>query len=168
MPVPATPGVAKEYVIVSGDLLSTIAKRNGVSLKALQDANPGLDPKKLKIGYKLQIPAGAATSPIVASPSATTEKADATATATGDSTVYTVKSGDVLMRIARSHATTVKAILALNDMKTTSIKTGQKLKLPVMKVASTDTTPSATAAPTTTPAASEAPASAPAPKTMAN
>jgi LysM repeat protein len=143
------PGVAKEYVIVQGDLLSTIAKKNGVSLKALEDANPGLDPKKLQIGKKLQIPAGTATASTT--PTGTVGGAlpsDSTAAA-GDTTTYTVKSGDVLMRIARSHGTTVSAIESLNDMKTSSIKAGQKLKLPVMKVASAGTTPVVPTAPTT-------------------
>ena len=39
-----------EYVVVAGDTLAKIAKANGVSLKALEAANPGVDPKKLKIG----------------------------------------------------------------------------------------------------------------------
>ena len=44
----------------SGDTLGAIAKKNGVSIKAIEDANPGIDAKKLQIGHKLQIPAGSA------------------------------------------------------------------------------------------------------------
>ena len=47
----------------------------------------------------------------------------------------------MLVRIAKTHNTSVKAILALNDMKTSAIKAGQKLKVPVMKMASADATP---------------------------
>ncbi|MGA3179030.1 MAG: LysM peptidoglycan-binding domain-containing protein [Verrucomicrobiota bacterium] len=168
---PPTPGVAREYVIVSGDTLGALAKRNGVSIKSIVDANPGIDAKKLRIGYKLQIPAGSAPA---SAASAGAAGASATATessalASGDATAYTVKPGDVLLRIAHNHGTTVKAILALNDMKTTSIKSGQKLKLPVMKVASTDTMPAAPSAPAAAaPAPGETPAPAIAPKTMAN
>ncbi|MGD0410388.1 MAG: LysM peptidoglycan-binding domain-containing protein [Verrucomicrobiota bacterium] len=149
-PIPAITG-GSVYVIARGDLLSTIATKNGVSLKALEDANPGLDPKKLQIGHKLQIPAGAA----VASAEAPKAGADSTAAASGDATIYIVKSGDILMKIAKEHNTTVKTIQALNDMKTSAIKAGQKLKVPVMKMASADVdnAPAAAAA---------APASAPA------
>jgi LysM repeat protein len=165
-----TPGVAKEYVIASGDLLSTIAKKNGVSLKALEEANPGLDPKKLRIGNKIQIPAAVATvSSTSSGASSSSSMADANASASGDATSYTVKSGDNLTKVAKSHGTTVKAILALNDMKTTSIKAGQKLKLPVMKVASADTAPSAMGAPApATPAPIDAPAAPTALKATAN
>ena len=43
-----------EYVVVSGDNLSRIAKKAGLSLKALQDLNPGVDSNKLRIGQKLK------------------------------------------------------------------------------------------------------------------
>lgn len=44
--------------------------------------------------------------------------------------VYTVKSGDSLERIARRHHTTQQAIIDLNNLKSTVIQIGQKLKLP--------------------------------------
>ena len=47
-------------MIVAGDTFSTIAKKTGVSVKAIKEANAGLDDKKLQIGHKLQIPASAA------------------------------------------------------------------------------------------------------------
>ena len=146
----ATPGSV--YVIAKGDILATIAKKSGVTLKALQEANPGVDAKKLQIGQKLQIPAASAVASTTTSGSSSTP-ADATAAATGDSSTYVVKSGDVLLKIAKAHGTTVKALEALNDMKTASIKAGQKLKVPVMKMAAADTTP-------TTSSAATAPASA--------
>ena len=52
---PETAGT--EYVVVKGDSLWKIAKKNGVTLKALEAANPGVDPTKLKVGQKLSIPA---------------------------------------------------------------------------------------------------------------
>ena len=59
-----TPGPTdtKEYVIASGDTLGKLAHRNGVSLKAIIEANPGINPKKLKVGQKVEIPAGRAPS----------------------------------------------------------------------------------------------------------
>ncbi len=49
---PAGPG---EYSVVKGDTLSGIAKKNGLSLKALQDLNPGVDATRLQIGQKLKV-----------------------------------------------------------------------------------------------------------------
>jgi LysM repeat protein len=167
----ASPGVAKDYVIASGDTLGAISKRNGVSIKALLDANPGIEPKKLQIGHKIQIPAGTAvasksgavSAPV---PDSGTAMTDASAPAAGEAATYTVKAGDRLLKIASAHGTTVKAILALNDMKTTAIRTGQKLKLPVMKVASADMAPAV--APSATSGAPAGRAASPMPATTAN
>ena len=49
--VAAGPG---EYVVAKGDNLSSIAKKSGLSLKAIQDLNPGVDSNKLRIGQKLK------------------------------------------------------------------------------------------------------------------
>ncbi len=119
----AAPQPGSEYTIQKGDTLAVIAKKNGVSLKALQEANPGVVPTKLKIGQKLVIPAGG-------SPSSSKLAAPSALGVEGSTTVYTVKSGDTLTRIARSHGTTVKAIQAANGLLTTKIKVGQKLKIP--------------------------------------
>jgi LysM repeat protein len=126
--LPPATGETKEYVIARGDTLGSIARRNGLSVKALEEANPGVDARKLKIGQKVQIPGSSATLAANTSGGAT---ADAAA---GDGTVYVVKSGDMLFRIARSHGTSVKKIMAMNDLKSTSIRAGQKLKMPAPKV----------------------------------
>jgi LysM repeat protein len=112
-----------EYVVVKGDSLAKIAKKNGVTLKALEAANPGVVPTKLKIGQKLVIPAGGKS---------LTDTAAPTAPAVGDAGTasYTVKSGDTLTKIAKAHGTTVKAIEAANGLTTTKIAVGKKLKIP--------------------------------------
>jgi nucleoid-associated protein YgaU len=45
-------------------------------------------------------------------------------------TVYVVKSGDTLSRIAKAHGTTVKAIEAANGLNDDRILVGAKLKIP--------------------------------------
>ena len=50
-PVAAGPGT---YSVVKGDTLSGIAKKAGISLKALQDLNPGVNPNKMQIGQPLK------------------------------------------------------------------------------------------------------------------
>ena len=124
-PVAVAPPVVEtagsEYVVVVGDTLGKIAKKNSVTLKALEAANPGVVPTKLKVGQKLSIPAGTGG----ASASAVT----ATGSDTGMET-YTVKSGDTLTKIAKHYGTTVKALESENNLSTTGIKVGQKLKIP--------------------------------------
>jgi LysM repeat protein len=43
-----------EYVVKSGDTGSKIARETGVSLSALEAANPGIDWKKLKVGQSIK------------------------------------------------------------------------------------------------------------------
>jgi LysM repeat protein len=57
------------------------------------------------------------------------------AAAPADTTVYMVKAGDTLGRIARLHHTSPEIIMVLNDLKASTIKIGQKLKVPGPKVA---------------------------------
>lgn len=122
LPEPVAPVAGSEYVVVKGDSLAKIAKKNGVTLKALQAANPNVVPTKLKIGQKLVIPAGGKTATDTAAP--TIVGADA------GTASYTVKAGDTLTKIAKAHGTTVKAIQAANNLTTTKIAVGKKLKIP--------------------------------------
>jgi LysM repeat protein len=119
---------ATEYIVANGDSFYTIAKHFKIPTKALTDANPGVDPLKLKPGQKLHVPAPVAATP---SPSASGTVAAATlAGATNGDNVYTVKSGDNLTTIAAHLGTTVRALRASNSLKTDSIKVGQKLIVP--------------------------------------
>ena len=45
-------------------------------------------------------------------------------------TIYVVKSGDTLTRIARAHGTTVKALKAANSLENDHIVVGARLKIP--------------------------------------
>ena len=136
------PAAATEYIVASHDTFGTIAKKFGVTSKAIMDANPGVEATKLQIGQKLHIPA--ATRTAVAATGGTTSP-DA---ATGDQ-VYHVKSGDTLIKIASEHHTSVKAIRAANSLRTDRITVGQKLKLPVKSATSPGPTETASTNPTT-------------------
>jgi len=52
----ATPPPDGVHVIVSGDTLSKIASQYGISLQALQEANPGVNSRYLRIGQHIYIP----------------------------------------------------------------------------------------------------------------
>ncbi len=124
--IPETPQApaATEYVVKAGDSFSKIAANFHVTTKAIADANPAVDAMKLQIGQKIHIPA-----PVpAATPNGTTASIPTT-NAAGE-TSYTVKSGDTLIKIAGQYGTTVKAIRSSNNLKTDSIKVGQKLVIP--------------------------------------
>lgn len=127
--VPVTPPIvvpppetvaATEHKIAKGESFSTLAAKYHVTLKSIVDANPNLVPTKLKIGDVVKIPAKSAAPATTGTTAAAPDAAD----------TYTVKSGDVLGSIATKHGTSVKEIQKLNNMTTTQIKVGQKLKLP--------------------------------------
>ncbi len=140
---------AGEYKIQKGDIAYNVAKKNGVSLKALKEANANVDLGKLKVGQTIQIPAGAAA-PAPAH-SAKTEHAGAAAdtasSATGETVSYTVKGGDSLTKIAKKFGTSVKAVRAANSLKGNDIKVGQKLKVPAKAAAPAAAEPAPTAVP---------------------
>jgi LysM repeat protein len=136
-PVPPTdPGVATDYVVKSGDTYATIARSKKVSVNSLKEANPGVEPTKLQIGQKLHVPPPTAPTVLTANNGAPAVDAH-----TGDP-LYTVKSGDTLIKIASEHKTTVRALRTANSLRTDSIKVGQKLKIPV-KMADAGTGPMA-------------------------
>ncbi len=56
-PKSAKDPATRSHVVKSGDTPATIARQHSVKLEALLAANPGLDPKRLKIGQTLNIPA---------------------------------------------------------------------------------------------------------------
>ncbi len=55
---------------------------------------------------------------------------NATAVSHGKTTLYVIKSGDTLTRIAKTHGTTVKALRTANSLENDRIVVGAKLKIP--------------------------------------
>ena len=109
----------QQYAIQKGDTYYSIGKQFGVSMQAIKDANPGVDPTRLQVGQTIQVPPAASAVPETVTPTVTGE------------VVYTVVSGDNLSTIARKYNTTWQAIKDLNSLPTTNIKVGQKLRIPV-------------------------------------
>jgi LysM repeat protein len=130
-----------DYTIAAGDNLSTLARKFHVTVKALLDANPGIEPARLQIGQKIHVPPPAPTAP-----TANGTTAPGTDTTSGEQ-MYTVKSGDTLTQIAHENHVTVKAIRTANNLTTDSIKVGQKLKIPKAATPPAGSPDSATSAP---------------------
>lgn len=51
------------YTVKAGDTLYAIAQAHGISLEALQAANPGVNPQTLQVGQKLNLPGGGSKPP---------------------------------------------------------------------------------------------------------
>jgi LysM repeat protein len=113
-----------DYKIAQGDTFSTLAKKFHVSVKAIEEANPGVEATKLKIGQTVHIPAPVVAAAGTSAPSGTADTGNA-------GQMYVVKSGDSLSKIAGEFAISVKALRSANNLTTDKIVVGQKLKLPV-------------------------------------
>jgi len=106
--------IRETHRVRSGETLGTIAARYGTSVSALKAAN-GIRGTMIRAGQRLRIPGrGAAT----------------VAASSGGGGTHTVRRGETLGGIARQHGTTVGAIQRANGLKSTSIRTGQRLKIP--------------------------------------
>lgn len=142
-PTPSEPVAAgvSEHTIAKGESFYTLGKKYGVGYKAIADANPGVNPNRLKIGDKVKIPptkvAGAAA------PNGTV----APALVDGGIKTYKVKSGDNLGKIGTMFGVTPKQLRAANNLKTDQIKVGQTLKIPMKETAAVDSIPPVPAAP---------------------
>jgi LysM repeat protein len=106
------------YTVKSGDSLWKIANNNGVTVKQLMEWNK-LTSDRLNIGDKLRLQAGN---------SSDTAKSTV-APATDASGIYTVQAGDCLSLIAQRHGTTVDSLMQLNQLKSSFLQVGQKLKI---------------------------------------
>lgn len=145
VPPPVPEPTTTEYTVVAGDTLGKIAKKYGVSVKALEDANQGVVPTKLKLGHKLVIPAPAGGTSV-------TGTTDMTVSPEAGVEIYKVKSRDTLTKIAKANGTTVKLIMSENNLTTTRITVGQKLKIPAKaEAAITPAMPAAPIAPAAMP-----------------
>lgn len=117
----------QQYKVQKGDSFYVIAKRYHTTVKKVAAANPNVDPARLQIGQVLNIPASAEAPAATSAMAAMAAPAPAGAATT---VTYKVKPGDSLYAISRKYGTTVKAIQAANNMKTTRINVGQKLQIP--------------------------------------
>lgn len=109
------------YRIRSGDTLSAIAKRFGMSLKRLQALNPGLDPRRLRPGQQISI----GSNTLVAAPRTAAQ---------GE---WIIKRGDTLFDIARACGTRVKTLCELNGISASHIlRPGRTLKIPTSNTGS--------------------------------
>ena len=108
---------ASYHTVRSGDTLSGIATKYGTTVTRIKELN-GLTSNNIKVGQRLKVKAGSSSS--------------ASAPSASGSTTYIVKSGDSLYSIAKTYpGVSANDIMVHNGMKSSSIKPGMKLKIPV-------------------------------------
>ncbi|MFT8832451.1 LysM peptidoglycan-binding domain-containing protein, partial [Liquorilactobacillus ghanensis] len=107
------------YTIKSGDTLSEIASKYGLSVSQLAALNNISDPNEIVVGQVLKL-SGSTSSSSQTSTKTTTQSSSGT---------YTIKSGDTLYEIAKDHGMTVSQLAALNNISNANqIYVGQTLK----------------------------------------
>jgi len=139
------------YEIKSGDTLGGIASRvlgDENRWREIQNANAGLDPRRLMVGAKINLPGRARTGAVVSTVTPRAERTrparDESAPRATDSSTsgrYVVKSGDVLSQVAQDQlgsASRWREIAALNPgLDPNRMHVGAKLVMPGHSGAST-------------------------------
>lgn len=143
-PTPVAPAPTfRLYTIVKGDTLSAIASKElgssgAAAVKRIVDANPGIDPRRLRIDSKLHIPLDTAVEPAPAAPRLAEARPapQATPAAPAAAGTYKVQKGDTLTGISAKLFGTVKRwneIYELNRDKLSSpesLRIDMELRLP--------------------------------------
>ena len=104
------------YTVVKGDSLWSIARKFGVTVQALRDAN-NLTSDTLSIGQVLIIPG-------------VSNGEEDNDNITGPSTTYTVQSGDSLWSIGNRFGVTVQQLRDANNLTSDVLSVGQVLTIP--------------------------------------
>ena len=115
--------LAQQVVVRSGETLSEIADRHGVSLRRLMQANGISDPDLVVIGQRLTIPGGQPSN-------------------SGSGSV-TVQPGETLSEISERHGVSLRSLMQANGISDPDlVVTGQRLRIPG-GTANTSTQPTA-------------------------
>ena len=114
------------HEIGSGDTFYALSRHFGVSVEMIESYNPGIEPRSLRTGQKVVIPALMETEPYRSSVNQSERWMNAER--------YIVKSGDTLWGIARDFSTSAEEIAFNNGIKTDGIlKVGTVLQVPGVK-----------------------------------
>jgi LysM repeat protein len=114
---------AISHTVEPQETLFSISKQYGVSIAELKSWND-LSSNNLDVGQELIIYPGEDSGEETGSES---ENSIVVSSDTQQNTYYTVKSGDTLYKIARSHNMTLEELKELNDLQSNTISIGQQL-----------------------------------------
>lgn len=116
------------FPVSAGDTLWGIARRFDVSVAALLEANPGIDPLRLREGQAVRVPSSLAA---VASPAPKPDRAQPVAADDQPGRLHSVVTGDTLWHLARRFGVRLDALLSANaGIDPTRLRVGQTVRLP--------------------------------------
>ena len=128
--------VPEQYTVQSGDSLSAIAARYNLNLTTLAQLNGLTASSNVRIGQRLklsgEVPAAKVTPPKPKEVVQGTAARQVTTPAVDHGkmpSVYVVKAGDTLTSIAAKYHLKTSYIMQLNDMSSSAVRSGQRLKL---------------------------------------
>ena len=129
---PAAAPAARVHVVRSGENLTWIGRRYGVTVAAIVGANRLVDPSRIHPGQRLTIPgAPGPTAPAPAAARPGPKPPAAAPAAAPAARVHVVRSGENLTWIGRRYGVTVAAIVGANRLVDPSrIHPGQRLTIP--------------------------------------
>jgi LysM repeat protein len=104
----------RSHRVRSGETLSHIGRRYGISVSTLRSANGNIDPRRVRAGQTLKIPGGSKV-----------------AVASASAKVHRVRAGENLTRIARRYGVTIGQIRSWNGLSGSRIYAGQRLRIRV-------------------------------------
>ena len=113
---------AETYTVKSGDSLWALAKRNSLTVRELATANGLLADVGLRVGQVLVVPGQRTTAPI--------DSAALSETASATSTIYEIRPGDTLGKIAQAHGISVGELKVFNRLTSDMVRAGAKLAIP--------------------------------------
>jgi len=147
------------YKVQSGDILSRIAYRYGVTPAEIVEINGLKSANAIRAGMTLMLPAHARLRAGAASSASRPAASAAPRGGGSDRGNYTIKPGDSLSKIAAAHGVSVSALKAANHLTGDNLVAGKKLTIPGQKATEVK--------PAVTPAIADAPAVTPAPELSA-
>jgi membrane-bound lytic murein transglycosylase D len=124
----------RHHQVVRGETLSVIAKKYGLTVNDLAQANNTTPKKAITIGQSLLIPmsGGVKASRAVASvaaPATANTAVSSKSSPTASASSYTVRRGDTLSEIAAKFNVTINDLKKWNKLSSTRLNVGQKLAI---------------------------------------
>ncbi len=122
----SAPASAQTYTVEGGDTPYDIANRYDITVAELMAANPDVNPRLMRVGQELNIPAPGQAAPTPAPSDTPTATPSPVPAAT-----YVIKGGDTLMSIADDLGIDRNALLDANpDLDPRLLRIGQEIQLP--------------------------------------
>lgn len=116
-----------EHWVRNGETMGGIARRYRVSLSALQDANPRVKPKSMRVGQRLIIPTGSGGAASYAARYDDEPRAAKGGSSAGQ--YHRVKPGESVWSISRRYGISETTLKRMNGLRGSKVLVGQRLRV---------------------------------------